>query len=298
VSSSPIIEVKNLIKHYPKVKAVNGISFQIPRGICFGLLGPNGAGKTTTIEMIEGITQPTSGEILFRGTPIGREFREKSGIQFQGTSLPDFLSCKEVLELFRSFYKKPLELDYLVKLCNLADFLHQDTHQVSGGQKQRILLAIALVNDPEVVFLDEPTTGLDPQARRNFWDLIRTIKKQNKTIILTTHYMEEAYILCDEIAIVDKGRIIEQGAPDVLLKQYFDGLTLEIPTKDFTLTDEKILKTWTITRHEESVEIQTNQVNEVLRCLIEANVSLAQLKVRSQNLEDLFLQLTNKGPQL
>ncbi len=241
---SPIIEVKNLIKHYSKAKAVNGISFSIARGSCFGLLGPNGAGKTTTLEMIEGITQPSSGEILFCGAPTGPSFKEKSGIQFQATSLQDFLTVKEVLKLFSSFYQAPLNIQELAELCSLEEFWDRDTHELSGGQRQRVLLAIALINNPEVVFLDEPTTGLDPQARRAFWELIQSIKRKNKTIILTTHYMEEAYILCDEIVIMNQGTIIAQGGPKDLLQKHFNSVTLEIPKKDISKALRQPLPSW------------------------------------------------------
>jgi ABC-2 type transport system ATP-binding protein len=293
-----ILEVQDLVKHFAKVQAVNGVSFSIPEGTCFGLLGPNGAGKTTTIEMIEGIKKPTSGKILFRGEPVGSTFREKSGIQFQSTALPDYLKVSEALEMFQSFYKDvpnaQERLKYLHKLCALEDFLDSDTHDLSGGQRQRVLLAIALVNDPDIVFLDEPTTGLDPQARRNFWELVQIIKKQKKTVVLTTHYMEEAYVLCDEIAIMDHGKIIAHGAPDQLLKKHFEGVTIQIPPDDFVQGKVQGLGIEYIER-DGFTEIQTKEVNETLRKLIDANVPMGRLKVRSHTLEDLFITLTGKG---
>ncbi len=212
-----LLEVTQLVKKYPSILAVNGVSFSLKAGTCFGLLGPNGAGKTTTLEMIEGITRPTSGEIRFKGKPIDSEFREKIGIQFQSTSLPDFLTVREVLVLFRSFYRENAPLEELIELCSLGDYLDRDTKKISGGQRQRLLLALALVNHPDLVFLDEPTTGLDPQARRNFWDLVKRIRASGKTIFMSTHYMEEAEQLCDEIAIMDHGKIIAQGEPRSLL---------------------------------------------------------------------------------
>jgi len=224
----PILEVKNLRKTYlgrgskesKVVTAVNGVNFSLTEGICFGLLGPNGAGKTTTVEMMEGILAPTAGEILFRGEPIGKHYREKIGIQFQETSLQDYIRVREVLELFASFYPKRANIDELVRLCDLKDLLGRDVHQLSGGQRQRVLLALALVNDPELVFLDEPTTGLDPQARRNFWELVRQIRARHCTVVLTTHYMDEAHELCDEIGIMDEGKLIERGTPDDLLERH------------------------------------------------------------------------------
>ena len=215
-----LIEVRDLIKQYPGVRAVDGVSFTLDAGSCFGLLGPNGAGKTTTVEMIEGITPPTGGSVLYKGEPLGQRFKLEAGIQFQSTALQDFITVRENLRLFRSFYPRGMDLDALVTLCSLAEFLDRDARKLSGGQRQRLLLALALVNDPDILFLDEPTTGLDPQARRNFWDLVRAIRARGKTILLTTHYMEEAYVLCDRIAIMDRGRIVAAAAPDALLQQH------------------------------------------------------------------------------
>ena len=222
MSSESVLEVKGLKKYFGQVKAVDGISLKIKKGLCFGLLGPNGAGKTTTVEVMEGVTKPTSGEIFYKGRTLDDRYREEIGIQFQKTSLQDFLKVKEVLELFSSFYEKTLPLEQIIEECSLGDLLDRDHRKLSGGQAQRLLLGLALINDPEVLFLDEPTTGLDPQARRNFWDLINQIKKRNKTIVLTTHYMEEAYALCDEIAIMDKGKILLEGPPRKLLKEHFN----------------------------------------------------------------------------
>jgi len=170
------LQVNNLTKHYQGLKAVDGISFCIKKGSCFGLLGPNGAGKTTTVEMLEGINQPTGGEVLYQGAPLGRRFQDEAGIMFQSTSLQDYITVYETLEMFQRMYPRTTPLPDLISRCALDDFLHQDTRKLSGGQRQRLLLAIALVNDPEVIFLDEPTTGLDPQARRNFWELVQDIK--------------------------------------------------------------------------------------------------------------------------
>ena len=211
-----ILEVRKLVKKYPGVIAVDGIHFAVNAGECFGLLGPNGAGKTTTVEIMEGITPPTGGEVLYRGEPVDARFRQEVGIQFQSTALQDFLTVRETLQLFRSFYARGLDVGELSRLCTLGEYLDRDARKLSGGQRQRLLLALALVNDPEVLFLDEPTTGLDPQARRNFWDLIRAIKARHKTVILTTHYMEEAFLLCDRIAIMDHGHIIAEGPPATL----------------------------------------------------------------------------------
>lgn len=287
-----ILEVSQLVKEYPGIRAVDGISLSVKEGICFGLLGPNGAGKTTTVEMIEGIVRPTSGEILFRGQPLGRAFKERAGIQFQSTSLQDFQTVREVLEMFAALYPRSMDIERLIELCALTPFLHQDSRKVSGGQRQRLLLAIALVNDPDIVFLDEPTTGLDPQARRNFWDLIEVIKAENKTILLTTHYMEEAYRLCDEIAIMDHGRIIAQGTPAQLLDEHFNDSIIQLPA---SVVGDRLQDCDVNMRlHRGYCEITTIDVNQTIQRLLERDIPLDDLEIRSRTLEDLFLELTGK----
>ncbi len=282
----PIIEVKSLVKHYDSVQAVRP-------GICFGLLGPNGAGKTTTIEMIEGIIEPTSGEILYQGESIGKRFKNEAGIQFQATALQEFLTVRETLILFKNLYTKTMPWDELIHLCALEDLLERDNGKLSGGQRQRLLLALALVNDPQVVFLDEPTTGLDPQARRNFWDLVRLIRERKKTIILTTHYMEEAYALCDQIMIVDKGMVIAEGTPHTLLKQHFSGSIIQLPKQDISddILDQQQFQ---YVKTAETIEIQSEDPHQTLSALIDAGVSLTQMQLRAWSLEDLFIKLTGK----
>lgn len=286
----PILAVENLRKHYGTLKAVDGVSFAVKPGICFGLLGPNGAGKTTIIEMIEGITTPTHGRILFQGREIDAQFREHTGIQFQHTALPDFTTTREALDLFGSFYTHTMPRDELIAACALEDYLDQYTTRLSGGQRQRLLLALALVNDPDIVFLDEPTTGLDPQARRNFWTLIERIKARGKTIILTTHYMDEAELLCDELAIMDKGKIIAEGRPQALLRAHFDAMRVRLDKHAFTID----AASWPepVEIREDAVEILSRDVAHTLSQLIERNVPLSSLEVRPASLEDLFLKLT------
>jgi len=302
-SSSIILEAKNLVKDYPKLRAVDGVSLSLAAGQCLGLLGPNGAGKTTTIEMLEGITKPSSGAVWFLGQPAGSEFRQRAGIQFQATALQDFLKVSEVLNLFQSLYERKCPLEEIIQLCDIGDFLDQYTDQLSGGQRQRVLLAIALVNDPDVLFLDEPTTGLDPQARRGFWQMIHQLKARGKTILLTTHYMEEAYELCDQIAIMDKGRIIAGGPPDDLLRQYFQTMTIVLPRRVVGgrqhLEQESSLfanpaVVVRVLEGENQVEIQTPSVNQVLAEFIKLQIDLSELQVRTPTLEDLFLELTGK----
>ncbi len=287
-----LLETRNLIKHFRGVNAVNGIDLAIPAGCCLGLLGPNGAGKTTTVEMLEGIQQPTSGSIRYRGEVLGPRFRQEVGIMFQSTALQDFITGRENLRMFGNFYTRTLPLDELIDACALGEFLDRDTRKLSGGQRQRLLLAIALVNDPELIFLDEPTTGLDPQARRNFWELIHHIKARGKTILLTTHYMEEAYHLCDEIAIMDHGRIIAQGTPRELLEAHFDDVVLQLPATDFP--DPPPSLSHTVVRGRNSVEILTRDVTAAIRELLARDIPLARLQIRPRTLEDLFLELTGR----
>jgi ABC-2 type transport system ATP-binding protein len=286
-----ILEVENLVKHYPKVRAVDGVSFAVEEGTCFGLLGPNGAGKTTTVEILEGIVRPTSGAVRFRGQPMGADYRERLGIQFQVTALQDFLTVRENLKFFSALYQKRAPLEQVIAQCRLESFLDRDTRKLSGGQRQRVLLAIALVNDPELLFLDEPTTGLDPQARRNFWDLIREIRTRGKTIVLTTHYMEEAYVLCDTIAIMDHGRIIASGPPQTLLSQHYGDVVVELPR---AALNGRADWPFELTQRGDLTEIMTDDVNATVAALLAAGVSLAELKVRARTLEDLFLRLTGK----
>ena len=293
--SAAILEVRNLFKTYPgptPVTAVDGVSLAVPEGVCFGLLGPNGAGKTTTIEIMEGILGASAGEVFFRGEPIGRRFKEEAGILFQKTALQDFLTVRQSLTLFRGLYTHGLDVDEVIKLCALEKLEKRDTRKLSGGQQQRLLLAIALVNDPTLIFLDEPTTGLDPQARRNFWELVQSIKARKKTIVLTTHYMEEAELLCDEIAIMDRGRVIAQGTPRALLAEHFDEVLLELPRQEFPEAARGLpLK---VIEASDRVEITTNDLDGTLRTLMDAHVPLKDLRIRPPNLEDLFLELTGK----
>jgi len=223
--------------------------------------------------MMEGITAPTAGRVLFRGQPIGADFRKKVGIQFQHTALPEFITVKETIELFSALYPRARPLADLVRLCSLDDILSRDNQKLSGGQRQRVLLAIAIIPYPEIVFLDEPTTGLDPQARRNFWDLVRTIRSEGTTVVLTTHYMDEAQALCDVIAIMDHGRLLELDKPDALLNKHFQGALVRLPGR----------------------EIQSTQLDGTLRGLLAEGVDLAGLSIHKPDLEDLFIKLTGSS---
>ena len=288
----PVLEVRDLVKQYPGVRAVDGVSFSIAEGQCFGLLGPNGAGKTTTVEMMEGVTQPTSGQVLYRGQPLGTQFRAEAGIQFQKTALQDFLTVRETLTLFTRLYPRRRDVDELIVTCALEQVAHRDNRKLSGGQMQRLLLAIALANDPRVLFLDEPTTGLDPQARHNFWELLRSIKAEGRTVLLTTHYMEEAYYLCDVIAIMDRGLIITEGSPARLLEQHFDDVVLELPREDFRGETSDFPLPVLVAR--DRIEISTGDVEGALQALLGRGIPLKRLRIRPRNLEDLFLELTGR----
>jgi ABC-2 type transport system ATP-binding protein len=287
-----LLEINSLVKKYNTVIAVNGASLSVEQGICFGLLGPNGAGKTTTIEVIEDVIPPTSGEIIYKGKPRNASFKDEVGIQFQTTSLLSFLTVRETLKTFQSLYRNAADIDNLVELCQLGEFQHQYNDRISGGQRQRFLLAMALINQPELLFLDEPSTGLDPQARRNLWDLIQQIRQEGKTIILTTHYMEEAQYLCDEIAIMDYGKIIAWGTPQELIKQYSPEMTVILPINSLDHTLDRLPLPYR--KVNDTVEIQTNDVNSCLKLLISQNVDLSDLTVRSPSLESVFLNLTGR----
>ncbi|MCI0516684.1 MAG: ABC transporter ATP-binding protein [Woeseiaceae bacterium] len=284
-----ILQARHLRKEYPKVVAVDDVSFEVAEGICFGMLGPNGAGKTTTVEIIEGVTPATSGEVYYCGRPADARFREEAGIQFQNTALQDHITVLETLQMFQALYDRHADLEHIIDECSLRDLLHRDNRKLSGGQRQRLLLAVALVNEPRIVFLDEPTTGLDPQARRNFWELINRIREDGTTIILTTHYMDEAQILCDEIAIMDAGRIIAIGNPTELLHRQYSNAIVELPLTDVKgklSISHKVLETQGL------IEIATDDVNAVLQQLSQQAVGLNRLRIRQPNLEDLFLDLT------
>lgn len=284
------LEARNLVKKYPGVVAVDDLSFAVSEGICFGLLGPNGAGKTTTVEIIEGVTQATSGDVWYFGEPAGERFREEAGIQFQNTALQDHVTVKETLQMFQSLYDRKADLDTIIEQCSLQELLDRDNRKLSGGQRQRLFLAVALVNRPRIIFLDEPTTGLDPQARRNFWELMQKIQSEGATIIMTTHYMDEAQILCNEIAIMDAGKIIAQGSPDELLRKQYGGLIIEMPIEDITgdlsSIEHKLIETLGI------IEINTDDVSASITALSAQARNLNRIKIRQPNLEDLFLDLT------
>jgi ABC-2 type transport system ATP-binding protein len=275
-----LLEARELVKVYPGIRAVDGISFSVERGRCFGLLGPNGAGKTTTLEMLEGISRPACGEIFYEGRELDRAYREDIGIQFQSTALQDFQTVRESLRMFASLYRRTTDIN---------EILDQDTRLLSGGQRQRLLLAIALVNDPRLVFMDEPTTGLDPQARRNFWGLIEIVLQRDKTVVLTTHYMEEAQRLCDDIVIVDRGRVIARGRPRELVQAHFPAVVVRLPANDWPAGQPLPANSELRNGY---IEMFTGEASPLLERLKRSGANLSELKVETPNLEDLFLKLT------
>ncbi len=225
-NNQPVIRVKNLIKHYQDVNAVNGISFEVYQGEIFGLLGPNGAGKTTTLEIIETLRKKTSGEVWVSGYSIDENpdlIKQCIGVQLQSANYYPNLSLNQLLDLFEGLYNSRVDKKEMLSLVGLQDRGKSRYKELSGGQKQRFSLATTLINKPEIVFLDEPTTGLDPQARRNLWELIRKIRSEGTTVVITTHYMDEAETLCDRVAIIEKGKIISLDSPANLIDKLLAG---------------------------------------------------------------------------
>lgn len=288
----PLLQVSHLRKTFDDIVAVRDVSFSVDKGICFGLLGPNGAGKTTTMEVIEGILPATGGEILYEGRTRDDQFPEEIGIQFQHTSLLNFLTVQETLVTFHGLYKNPAKLDTLIDQCDLQGLLKSKNNKLSGGQQQRLMLALALINRPNLIFLDEPSTGLDPQSRRNLWAIIEQIKKDEKTIILTTHSMEEAEYLCDIVAIMDRGRIIAMDSPNNLINTHCRTSSIVLPVSAIPFTLEEIPFPWKL--HNSSIEIQVDNIDEGLSQLMKLGTDLTEMAVHSSNLEDVFLHLTGR----
>lgn len=302
----PVIRVEHLAKHFGSLVAVNDISFEVEQGEIFGMLGPNGAGKTTTLEIIEGLQEPTSGRTWVLGYDSHREsetVKQKIGIQLQASAYFDFLTLAEILDLFASFYRTKVDVDQLLSLVGLLDKKNSLVKHLSGGQKQRFSIVASLVNDPEVVFLDEPTTGLDPQARRHLWDLIREINAKGKTVVLTTHYMEEAQLLCDRVAIIDLGVIVALDTPTNLIhglkSSYRINVTTEKPLPATVFqTIEGVLGVQEISDHAPKYQLRVTKALDSLPSLLKViekeKIPLADIEVLPANLEDVFLELTGK----
>lgn len=287
-----ILEVMNLRKRFSATDAVRDVSFKVHTGICFGLLGPNGAGKTTTMEIIEDIIAPTSGVILYKNSPRTSSFKEEIGIQFQHTSLMNFLTVEETLRTFARLFRDPEDLEKIILRCDLTALKKQRNNRLSGGQTQRLMLALALINRPQLIFLDEPSTGLDPQSRRNLWDIIKGLKNEGKTLILTTHSMEEAEHLCDEIAIMDQGKIIAKGSPEQLIQAHCGLISIVLPRSSFTIVPESL--PFIVQIQDDEVVILTSEIHASLKKLVDLGLDLRHISIHSPNLEDVFLHLTGK----
>jgi ABC-2 type transport system ATP-binding protein len=303
---SSALLVQDLRKYYGDVRAVDGLDLDVGTGECFGLLGPNGAGKTTTIEICEGLTFPDSGRVEILGLRWDHEekqLRQRLGIQLQETQLADKLTVAEVVRLFRSFYERGRSVDEVIRLVQLEEKRDGRVGKLSGGQKQRLALACAIVGDPDLLFLDEPTTGLDPQSRRQLWDLITDFKANGRTILLTTHYMDEAEILCDRVAIVDHGKVIALGTPRELIRSLGAEHVVDFALGGETPPlDEGALRSIAGVRaarmraggYELNVGELHRTVPALLGFLAERRLELAQLTTHSATLEDVFVSLTGR----
>jgi ABC-2 type transport system ATP-binding protein len=300
---SPILEVENLIKNYGDVQAVRGVSFSVQEGEVFGLLGPNGAGKTTTVEILEGLRDPDGGRVRVCGYDpqvSANELKHEIGAALQSTSLPDKLRVMEALRLFASFYKRRRDPEELLKRFGLEEKRNTYYSKLSGGQKQRLALAMALVNDPRVLFFDEPTAGLDPQVRREIYDIIEELRHDKKTILMTTHYIEEAERLCDRVAIVDHGKVIALGSPRELKQRSGNNTRIEVklarPVANGTL---KGLEGVADAREVDgSYVLHTQRPPQTIVSLVkhleaEGN-ELVSLEIASPSLEDVFIEMTGR----
>jgi ABC-2 type transport system ATP-binding protein len=303
-SGEPVIGVANLCKCYGDVKAVDGVSFEVARGEVFGMLGPNGAGKTTTIEVLEGLRQPDSGTVRVFGLDVVHHpeaIKQRIGVQLQSVSLYPRLTVTELLDLFGSFFSHHLPTKQLIDAVDLGERAKARSMNLSGGQQQRLSIALALVNDPELVFLDEPTTGLDPQARRSLWDLIKGLQEKGKSVMLTTHYMEEATELCDRVAIMDHGHILEMGSVPELIGRRFKERAVFFDSNP-KLPVDQLARLGGVTRaaqEDGQTVLYSKDVPGTIGALLATadglNVEPHNLGIRQATLEDVFLDLTGRA---
>jgi ABC-2 type transport system ATP-binding protein len=298
--SVPVIEAVELYKRYGDLRAVDGVSFTVQQGEIFGILGPNGAGKTTTLEILEGLRHPDAGTALVLGFDMAheaRKARQRIGVQLQATALPNFTTVLEAINLFGSFYDHARTTKELLNEFDLEARAHAQANKLSGGQQQRLSIALAVVNDPEVVFLDEPTTGLDPHARLSLWEVIEGLRKRGRAVVLTTHYMEEAERLCDRVAVMDRGHIVAVDTPSRLIAQHGPGTTIQF-TADASLDVDRLRAI----RGVDSVDlsagrayIRTRDTDTALAGLLatfNGHLKMRDLRVDPGTLEDVFLSLT------
>ena len=300
-----VISVEGLSKRYGELRAVDGVSFGVKRGEIFGILGPNGAGKTTTLECIEGLVKPTSGKTAVLGIDTQRQpetVKERIGVQLQASAYFDNLTLKEILDLFGMFYRRRVEPIALLERVNLADRANTTVAKLSGGQKQRFTIAATLVNDPDVVFLDEPTTGLDPQARRSLWEFVQEMNADGRTVVLTTHYMEEAEFLCDRIAIMNGGKIVALDTPANLVRSLPVPYEIKIRIDGAQSTDELgalACVQEAIADDGGAVRLLSADASATVPSMMEwagrTGAALTHLEVVPANLEDVFLHITGRA---
>jgi ABC-2 type transport system ATP-binding protein len=300
VTPQPVIHVAAIRKSYGGAVAVDDVSFDVQAGEIFGLIGPNGAGKTTTMECIEGLRTPDRGAISVLGLDPKRDaytLQERIGVQLQEAQLQKRIKVREAVGLWASLYRKPVDGDRLIEQLGLSEKRNAWFMTLSGGQKQRLFIALALINDPELLFLDELTTGLDPQARRAIWDLVRGIRQRGKTVFLTTHLMEEAERLCDRVAIIDHGRIIDIGTPAELVRRHCPERTVTVATEDSAAPERfrTIPQVQSVTRQGIHTTIRgdgDDLVTQVIHCLAEHRMRVIDFRTELPTLEDVFLKLT------
>ncbi|WP_051620608.1 ABC transporter ATP-binding protein [Paenibacillus sp. UNC451MF] len=308
-----IIIADGLVKRYGAHTAVNGVSFTVKRGEVLGLLGPNGAGKTTTMEMIEGLRRPDGGVAKVAGFDTQKDLRkvkEVIGVQLQSTSMFDLLKLKEIVRMYASFYPKSLPVESLLEAMLLKEKMNDRVKHLSGGQKQRLAIALALVNDPQVVFLDEPTTGLDPQARRTLWDIILKLKEQGKTVVLSTHYMDEAHVLCDRICLMDQGKVIALDTPQRLVRSLHSDSAIEFRAPSYEILPESeragllqlvqsVAEVKQVDTHKDIFILYTDNLQASLIDFIgkagATGLTYAELQTRTATLEDVFIHMTGRS---
>lgn len=300
------ITCRGLVKRYGEVVAVDGLDLDVRRGECFGLLGPNGAGKTTTVEILQGLLRPDAGDVEVLGMRWDRDersLRQRLGTQLQEAIFPDKLTVAETVRLFRSFYQRGVEVEHAIDLVALGEKRHARVATLSGGQRQRLALATALVGDPDLLFLDEPTAGLDPQARRQLWEIIADLRARGRTVLLTTHYMDEAQRLCDRVAVVDHGRVIALGTPRELIASLGAEHVVEFAVANGAVPDDPVLAALPgverVQRDDGRLRLTVTQVHQavpaLMRTLGEQGVELSELLTHHATLEDVFLSLTGRS---
>ncbi|RIW32507.1 ABC transporter ATP-binding protein [Bacillus salacetis] len=304
MTNEVMVDVQNLVKRYGSITAVNGVAFQVNKGEIFGLLGPNGAGKTTTIEMLVCLRKPDEGTAVLAGFDVRKQVnkvKEVIGVQLQSTSLFELLKVDEILHLYASFYPTHVNINELIEDMLLTEKRKDRIKGLSGGQKQRLAIALALIHDPDIVFLDEPTTGLDPQARRTLWDIVLHLKERGKTVILSTHYMDEAHVLCDRIGIMDQGELIALDTPTNLVKKLQSSSTVEFhlsnpPEEEWFMSMEGVDE---VSIKDTFVQLYTDDLQVALTSLIQASeqhqFKIKDLQTRLATLEDVFIHMTGRS---